>query len=67
MEEAGQRVEGNGLLAAVKVPKNLEDRQSRSTMGIRNEDEIVLNSENEKSAVLTRYLEKLYNPPMNAG
>ena len=66
MEEAGQRGESHAMFAAVKMLKNMGDGQSRSSMGIRNEDGIVVNSEKEKLAVFSRYFERLYNPPMNA-
>ena len=67
LEEAGQRGESHAMFAAVKMLKNMGDGQSRSSsMGIRNEDGIVVNSEKEKLTVFSRYFEKLYNPPMNA-
>ena len=54
------------MFAAVKFLKETGGRQSRSSAGIRNEEGVVVSNEKDKTAVFTRYFQRLYNPTMNA-
>ena len=66
VEEAGRKGESHGMFAAVKFLKGTSVRQFRKSVGIRNEQGVVVTNEKDKTAVFTRYFESLYNPPTNA-
>ena len=66
VEEAGRRGESHGMFAAVNMLKGMSGGLSRSSTGIRDENGVVISHGKEKTAVFTRYFDKLYNPPTSA-
>ena len=65
LEEAGRRGESHGMFAAVNFLKRGAGEQFNSSVGIRNQDGVVVSNEKEKAAVFTSYFERLYNPVVN--
>ena len=66
MEEAGRRGESYGMFAAVNLLKGVGGGHSRSSTGVKDENGVIVSHGKDKTAVFTRYFDKLHNPTTNA-